>query len=143
MNEEKKSRLGRNKKNDPAVFRYTVRFTAEEHARFLTMYEQAGVYAKAVFIKSRVFDEEFKVIKVDKTLVDYYTKLSSFHAQFRGIGVNYNQTVKELKSHFSERKAMALLYKLEKQTMELAALSRQNISLTQEFQQQWLQNQYR
>ena len=70
MNEEKKSKQGRNPKDDPAVFRYTVRFTAEEHARFLTMYEQAGVYAKAVFIKSRVFDEVFKVMKVDKALVD-------------------------------------------------------------------------
>lgn len=136
MNKEKKSRLGRNPKNDPAVFRYTVRFTAQEHARFLTMYEHAGVYAKAIFIKARVFDEIFKVIKVDKTLVDYYTQLSAFHAQFRGVGVNYNQTVKELKSHFSEKKAMALLYKLEKQTIELVALSHQIISLTQEFQQQ-------
>jgi len=139
VNEDKKSRQGRKPKNDPAVHRYTVRFTAEEHARFLTMYEQASVYAKAVFIKTRVYDEEFKVMKVDKTLVDYYTKLSAFHAQFRGVGVNYNQTVKELKSHFSEKKAMALLYKLEKQTIELVALSRQIISLTQEFQQQWLQ----
>ena len=139
MNEEKKSKQGRNPKDDPAVFRYTVRFTAQEHARFLTMYEQADVYAKAIFIKARVFDEEFKVMKVDKMLVDYYTKLSAFHAQFRDVGVNYNQTVKELKSHFSEKKAMVLLYKLEKQTIELVALGRQIISLTQEFQQQWLQ----
>ena len=139
MNEERKSKPGRNPKKDPALIRYTVRFTAEEHARFLTLYEQAGVYAKAVFIKARVFNEVFKVMKVDKTLVDYYTKLSDFHAQFRGIGTNYNQTVKELKSHFSEKKAMALLYKLEKQTVELAALSRQIISLTQEFQKQWSQ----
>lgn len=139
MNERKKNRRGRNPKNDPAVCRYTVRFTAEEHARFLTMFEQSGVYAKAIFIKARVFDEVFKVLKVDKTLVDYYTKLSALHAQFRAVGVNYNQTVKELKSHFSEKKAMALLYKLEKQTVKLAALSRQIISLTQEFQQQWSQ----
>ena len=136
MNEEKKSKQGRNRKNDPAVFCYMVRFTTKEHARFLTMYEQAGVYAKAVFIKARVFDEVFKVMKVDKTLVDYYTQLSACHAQFRGVGVNYNQTVKELKSHFSEKKVMALLYKLEKQTIELVALSHQIISLTQEFQQQ-------
>ena len=139
MSERKNSRLGRNPKEDPAVFRYTVRFNEREHARFLTMYEQSGVYARAVFIKARVFDEVFKVMKVDKTLVDYYTKLSAFHAQFRAVGVNYNQTVKELKSHFSEKKAMALLYKLEKQTAELAALSRQVIELTQEFQKQWSQ----
>lgn len=139
MNEEKRKKQGRSPKKDPAVFRYTVRFTEEEHARFLAMYEQAGVYAKAVFIKARVFEQAFKVMKVDKSLVDYYTKLSAFHAQFRAVGVNYNQTVKELKSHFSERKAMALLYKLEKQTMELSALSRQIILLTQKFQEQWSQ----
>ncbi len=98
------------------MYRYTVRFTAEEHVRVLTMYEQAGVYGKAIFIKARVFDEGFKVMEVDKTLVDYYTQLFSFHAQFRGIGMNYNQTVTELKNYFSEKKVMALLYKLEKQT---------------------------
>ncbi len=115
-----------------------VRFTDEEYARFLAMYEQSGVYAKAVFIKARVFGAEFRVLKVDKTLVDYYTKLSSLHAQYRAVGVNYNQTVKELKSRFSEKKAMALLYKLEKATVELATLSRQILDLTHEFQQRWL-----
>lgn len=52
-----------------------VRFTDKEYVRFLTMYEQSGVYAKAVFIKARVFDAEFRVLKVDKTLLDYCTKL--------------------------------------------------------------------
>ena len=99
---------------------------------------RSGVYAKAVFIKARVFGAEFKVLKVDKTLVDYYTKLSSLHAQYRAIGVNYNQTVKELKSRFSEKKAMALLFKLEKLTVELAELSRQILALTNDFQQRWL-----
>ena len=34
------------------------------------------------------------------------------HSQYRMIGNNYNQVVKELRCHFSEKKAMALLYKL-------------------------------
>lgn len=78
------------------------------------------------------------MLKIDKTLVDYYTKLSALHAQYRAIGVNYNQTVRELKSHYSEKKAMALLFRLEKQTIELIELSRRIIALTNEFQQQWL-----
>ena len=57
--------------------------------------------------------------------VDYYTKLSDFHAQFRAIGTNYNQVVKELRIHFSEKKAMALLYKLEKHTIDLVKLSKE------------------
>ena len=135
---EKTKRTGRIPKLNPKTHCVMVRFDDEEHARFLTMYEQSGVYAKAVFIKARVFGAEFRVLKVDKTLVDYYTRLSSLHAQYRAVGVNYNQTVKELKSRFSEKKAMALLYKLEKMTVELAGLSRQILALTHEFQQRWL-----
>ena len=71
--------------------------------------------------------------------VDYYTKLSDFHAQFRAIGTNYNQVVKELRLHFSEKKAMALLYKLEQQTVELVKLSRQIVELSKEMQEKWSQ----
>ena len=74
---------------------------------------------------------------MDKGLVDYYTKLSDFHAQFRAIGTNYNQVVKELRSHFSEKKAMALLYKLEKCTEELAALSHRIVELSKEMEAKW------
>jgi hypothetical protein len=71
--------------------------------------------------------------------VDYYTKLSDFHAQFRAIGTNYNQVVKELRLHFSEKKAMALLYKLEQQTVELVKLSRKIVELSREMQEKWSQ----
>ena len=81
----------------------------------------------------------YKVLKVDKTLVDYYTKLSDFHAQFRAVGTNYNQVVKELRLHFSEKKAMALLYKLEQQTVELVKLSRRIVELSREMEAKWSQ----
>ena len=116
-----------------------VRFDDEEWLKFLSMYDQSGVYARAVFIKARVFSQPFRVIKTDKTLLDYYTKLSSFHAQYRAVGNNYNQVVKELRVHFSEKKAMALLYKLEKCTQELVLITQQIIRLTQTFEQQWSQ----
>ena len=138
MKEKNQAKWGRHPKESRKTHCVMVRFDDEEFARFLTMYEQSGIYAKAVFIKARVFGAEFKVLKVDKTLVDYYTKLSTLHAQYRAIGVNYNQTVKELKSRFSEKKAMALLFKLEKLTVELAELSRQILALTNDFQQRWL-----
>lgn len=122
---------------NPKTHCVMVRFDDKEHARFLTMYEQSGEYAKAVFIKARVFGEEFKVIRVDNSFPEYYAKLSDLHAQFRRIGVNYNQTVKELKSRFSEKKAMALLYKLEGITRELVAVSREIVALTQKFEREW------
>ena len=76
---------------------------------------------------------------MDKTLVDYYTKLSDFHAQFRAIGTNYNQVVKELRCHFSEKKAMALLYKLEKCTIDLVKLNREIVELSREMYAKWEQ----
>lgn len=124
---------------NPKTHCVMVRFDDEEHARFLTMYERSGEYAKAVFIKARVFGEEFKVIQVDNSYPEYYAKLSDLHAQYRRIGVNYNQVVKELKSRFSEKKAMALLYKLEGITRELVTVSREILALTQKFEEQWSQ----
>ena len=85
------------------------------------------------------FGQPFRVLKVDRTLVDYYTRLSDFHAQFRAVGTNYNQVVKELRLHFSEKKAMALLYKLEQQTVELVKLSRQIVELSREMEAKWSQ----
>ena len=136
---EKERRTGRIPKLNPKTHCVMVRFDDEEHARFLAMYEQSGEYAKAVFIKARVFGEEFRVIKVDNSFPEYYAKLSDLNAQFRRIGVNYNQVVKELKSRFSEKKAMALLYKLEQQTVELVKLSRQIVELSREMEAKWSQ----
>lgn len=42
------------------------------------MFGKSGVYARSVFLKAHFFGQPFKVLKVDKTLVDYYTKLSDF-----------------------------------------------------------------
>lgn len=130
---------GRKPKADPAIFRYSVSFNAADHARFLALFEQSGMRTKAHFITKRIFDEPFKVIKIDKAAVDYYTRLTNFYAQFRAIGVNYNQVVKALNTNFTEKKALSFLYKLEKQTEELVVLSRKIIELTQDFEARWLQ----
>ena len=67
--------------------------------------------------------------------VEYCTRLSDFHAQFRAVGTNYNQVVKELRMHFSEKKAMALLFRLEQDTIELVKLSRQIVGLSEELKE--------
>ncbi len=136
---KKSSKYGRNPKLNPKTHCVMVRFDDVEWNRFLTMYEESQVYAKAVFLKAHFFGQKFKVLKVDKTLVDYCTKLSDFHAQFRAIGTNYNQVVKELRIHFSEQKAMALLYKLEQRTINLVRVSREIVELSKKMQTKWEQ----
>ena len=95
---------GRNPKLNPKTHCVMVRFDDEEWNKFLTMYEESQVYAKAVFLKAHFFGQKFKVLKVDKTMVDYTTKLSDFHAQFRAIGTNYNQESKSCDAIFRRRR---------------------------------------
>ena len=52
----------------------------------------------------------------------------------RMVGNNYNQTLIELKSHFSERRTAALVYKLEKYMMQLVQTIHKVIELTGEYQ---------
>lgn len=81
---------------------------------------------------------ERKTVKIDKGTVDFYMRLTSFHSQYRSIGVNYNQIVKLLYRHFSERKAAAFLYKLEKQTTEMVMLFKKIVEITEEFDRNYL-----
>jgi hypothetical protein len=113
---------GRNPKKDPAVFRYSISFNAEEHARFLSLFEKSRMQVKAHFITACIFQKTIKTVKIDKAAMDYYMRLTTLSGQFRAVGVNYNQIVKLLYRHFSEKKAAAFLFKLEKQTAEMAAL---------------------
>ena len=64
-------------------------------------------------------------------------KLTQLHAQYRAIGVNYNQVVKELRIRFSERKALSLLCKLEKATLQLVEINSRIVALSEEFKQRW------
>jgi len=143
MNEEKKAPLRRGKggrppKNDPAKHRLTVNLTDTQHAGFLAMFEQSGVQSVSGFIAARIFGDEFRVVKTDASAVEFTAKLTALHGQFRSVGVNYNQIVKELHSNFGEKKALALLYKLEKATVELAGIGREVMQLCEQFKAKYL-----
>ena len=131
--EGKPKQIGRKPKADPAVFRYTIRFNEAEHNEFLSRYEQSGMSVRARFITSCIFNRQLKVVKIDKAAMDYYMRLTTFHSQFRAIGVNYNQVTKALKATYTEKKALAFLYQLEQATRELVSLQHKIIALTEEF----------
>ena len=125
---------GRKSKTDKMRHRYVFRLSDEDNARFLALFDESGKATRAEFIVSVLFGREIKVVKLDKGTQDFYMRLTSFHSQFRSIGVNYNQCVRALKSNFSEKKALAFLYKLEQHTLELVELSKQISALAEEFQ---------
>ncbi|MES2419557.1 MAG: conjugal transfer protein MobA [Bacteroidota bacterium] len=139
----KQNKGGRKPKPNPKMNRYVFRLTDEENAKFLSLFDQSGVDNKAKFIVSLLFGKEMKSVKIDKGTVDFYMRLTSFHSQFRSIGVNYNQIVKLLYRDFSEKKAAAFLYKLEKQTAEMAMLCQKIIRISEEFETKYLKNSLR
>ncbi|MDR0606154.1 MAG: hypothetical protein LBG80_17885 [Bacteroidales bacterium] len=120
---------GRPKKTDPCTHRYSFSLNDVENAEFLAMLDKTDWTADtAKFIKVCLLKREIKYVKFDKAAMDYYMRLTTFHSQFRAIGVNYNQVVKHLKATFTEKMALAMLYKLEKATIELVAIQKQMIN---------------
>lgn len=136
---KKQNKGGRRPKLNPSTHRHVFRLTDEENAKFLSLFDESGMTNKAKFIVSLLFGKEIKSVKIDKGTVDFYMRLTSFHSQFRSIGVNYNQIVKMLYRHFSEKKASAYLYKLEKQTAEMVQLFQKVIELMGEFDRKYLE----
>ena len=112
---------GRKPKLDPTVFRCTVNFNAQEHAKLIAMHERSGVESMAAFIKMQFID-----------------RLSALNSQYRTLGVSYDTMIKTLRENFTEKKAMTALYRLEQYTKELARINRQIVDLANEFDKQWL-----
>ncbi len=129
---------GRKPKLDPTVFRCTVNFNAQEHARLIAMHERSGVESMAAFIKMQFFGKPFKVFVIDENTRKFIDRLSSLNSQYRTLGVSYDTLVKTLRENFTEKKAMTALYRLEQYTKELARINRQIVDLANKFDEQWL-----
>jgi hypothetical protein len=137
-NKKQIRRTGRKPKNDPAVNRYSISLNAEDNAKFLALFDQSGMKIMAHFITACLFQKSVKTVKIDMYAIEYHTGLTRFFSQFRGIGTNYNQVVKILYRNFSEKKASAYLFKLEKETIELVKITQEVIRLTQEFEAKYM-----
>ena len=135
-NKNRKTRkgVGRKPKTDPAVYRYVVRLNSEENVKFDIQFQKSGLRERSKFIKAMIFGKEIKVVRIDKATMDYYVRLTNFYHQFQAIGNNYNQTVKAIKNNFGEKRARALLYKLERLSLELMLICKKVMALTQEYE---------
>lgn len=129
---------GRKPINDPAVFRYGIKLNSVDNARFEELFFKSGLRQKSKFIKAMIFGKEMKVVKIDKAAMDYYMRLTNIYAQYQSVGVNYNQTVKAIKTNFGDKRAISLLYKLEKETIKLVGYSQEILRLTREFEEKYL-----
>ena len=127
-------------KERKASYKYSFRLDEQQNIRFCRMLAEAGLeHNRSRFIVKRIFAEEFRVVRIDPTLGRYVTRLNQFYEQIQRVGNNYNQVVRALKNNFGEKRARALLYKLERLSLELMLICKKVMALTQEYERKWLQ----
>lgn len=131
---------GRPHKINPSVHRYVVRFDAAENTVFLSLFDKSGAVNKAAFIKSVLLGTPFKVFVVDENTRIFIDKMSSLNAQYRTIAIDYDLLLKTLREIFTEKKAMTILAKLERHTIELVKTNREIVALAKQFDEQWNKN---
>ena len=102
----------------------------KDQIRVIDLYHRSGSKSKSDFVRARLLGEQFKVIMVDKSAVEYYRKLSELTAQVHKIGINYNQVVRLIHLYTAEKSVKVLLQELIRQTKELTALQEKAVSLT-------------
>ncbi|MDY3943114.1 MAG: hypothetical protein SOY99_02645 [Alloprevotella sp.] len=105
----------------------------KDQQKAIMLFHKSGAETKSDFVRSRILGEDFKVITVDKSTVEYYRKLSELTAQIHKIGVLYNQVVKAINSYHSVKTAQLLLQTLEQYAVQIMALQEKTIALTIDF----------
>lgn len=115
------------------------RLDAQEVVEFDRVVGNSGAKNRSEFIKAAIFGRTIRVSTVDKGRGECWKLLNDLHSQYRKFGNNYNQVVKMLHTTFEEKKALALLYKLENLTIELVNINKKIVGITSKIKEEWSQ----
>lgn len=138
MTNDKKN-VGRPTVKDKARFCVMVRFTSEEHAQFLDLFERSGVRDKAKFLKQHFFGKEFRVRTFDENTMSFYQELKNIKGEIRKIGINYNQFITILRTNFTEQRAAMTAEKSSKLLSDVLVQNEKALQITLQLVRQWLQ----
>ncbi len=70
--------------------------------------------------------------------MNYYMRLTISYNQYQAVGNNYNQLVRAIRANFGEERGLAMLYRLEKTTIELISITKELFVLTDELEKKYL-----
>ena len=107
----------------------------KDQQRAIDLFQRSGAQTKSDFVRGRILGESFKVITVDRSVVEYHRKLSELTVQVHKIGTNYNQVVRLMHLYTAEKSIQALLRELIGLTKELTALQEKAVSLTIDYRE--------
>lgn len=113
--------------------RWNVRLpNPEDQAKAIEAFKRSGCDTKSDFVRKMILREDFRVVKVDKDLLEYTTKLTDFIFAVNKIGVLYNQAVKAINKYHSEERAYQLLNNVNDLQMKIMDNLLNVIELTKE-----------
>jgi uncharacterized protein (DUF4213/DUF364 family) len=102
--------------------KYSIRFSEKEGIELDYLLHKYGFQKVSSFIKKCIFQKEFHVITYDESLYDVIEKLNEILYQYRKIGINYNQVIKQINKTFGEEKGKQLLSRLAQNTIDLVQI---------------------
>lgn len=135
MKESKKSKrtAGRKKIENPCIYRYTLKLNRENNELFQRLFSETGLRAKSQFLYACVFRKEIPVRIINQNQRELVTEIYNHNRQIRMLGVNYNQVVREIHTHFSAQDAGFYLKKLVEISTEIAILSQKILDIIQKY----------
>jgi hypothetical protein len=128
---------GRKPKAKKRGFIICVRMDDVEFAAFQNMMDKYAQNSISNFVRDCIFNHEIKVVTADKTLYKVVEWLTKIHSQYRAIGTNYNQAVKQINACFNANQAAHLIAKLENYTISLVKLSEQIAMVTNKLKEKY------
>jgi hypothetical protein len=106
---------------------YSIRFTEKEGIELDYLLHKYGFQKVSSFIKKCIFQKELHVITYDESLYDVIDKLNEILYQYRKIGANYNQTVKQISKSVGEEQGKQSLSRLAQNTIDLVQITEKMI----------------
>lgn len=111
--------------------RWNVRLpNPEDQIRVIESFKRSGCDTKSDFVRKMILREDFRVLTVDGSMMEYTTKLTDFIFAVNKIGVLYNQAVRAINKYHSEEKAYQLLNNVNDLQMKIMDKLLEVINLT-------------
>ncbi|MGL4956610.1 MAG: plasmid mobilization protein [Bacteroidales bacterium] len=114
---------GRKPKLKKSFLRVSCRLNANEFNLLQDKMAELNQQNLSKYIRSVLLGREIRVVTRDESLSNVIEILSQIEAQFRRVGVNYNQTTKYTHTCFGENKASSMIEELTNQTKTLIEIS--------------------
>jgi DNA repair ATPase RecN len=114
-------------KKDKLRRQYSIRFTEKESIELSYLLQKYNFQKVSSFVKKCIFNKELHVVTYDESLYDVIDKLNEILYQYRKIGANYNQSVKQINKSPQEGTLRQILNRLAQNTIDLVQITEKMI----------------